>query len=128
MRLANASLLIVTLGLTACATANSGTPELLVEPLAQGVLAGELGAELDDKTRMAAARAEYRALETGGAGSPVAWRISESVFGTVVPQQPFLVGRTDCRRYVHTVNNEGDVRSAAGTACRGADGVWRPVS
>lgn len=101
---------------------------MLVKPLSQGVVNGELGDMLNANARMKAAEAEYKALETGQTGMAVEWRVSDTVFGKVVPQQPYTVGKTDCRRYVHTVSSRGEVRSAAGTACRGEDGVWQPVS
>ena len=58
----------------------------------------------------------------------MAWKASADVFGSVVPQQPFTVGATNCRRYAHTVSVSGRVTSAAATACRGEDGVWAPLS
>jgi surface antigen len=119
---------LVALVATACSTANGGTPAVLVKPLSQGVVNGELGDMLNANAKMKAAEAEYKALETGETGMAVEWRVSDKLFGKVVPQQPFRVGKTDCRRYVHTVSNRGDIRSAAGTACRDADGVWQPVS
>lgn len=119
---------LAAMALAACSTASGGTPSTLVTPLAGGVLSGELGESLNAKARMKAAEAEYQALETGQTGLPVNWRVSDNLQGKVVPQQPYSVGKTDCRRYVHTVNDHGAIRSAAGTACRGEDGVWLPLS
>lgn len=94
----------------------------------RGVLAGPLGAGLNDAARSKAADAEYRALEGGQTGVPVAWRVSETVFGSVVPQQPFSVGPANCRRYSHSVTVSGQTRAASGTACRQEDGSWRPLA
>jgi surface antigen len=90
------------------------------------LLAGDLGAELPDKAKKRAADAEYRALEAGQTGAPVTWKLAE-VQGSVVPQQPYSVGSTNCRRYTHTITQDGMARSATGTACR-RDGVWRPLT
>lgn len=119
---------ILALGLAACVSTDSGSPATLSVPLTEGVLSGELGDSLDRRARRKAAEAEYIALETGKTGVPVSWKVSDELYGRVIPQQPYLVGKTDCRRYVHTVSDSGTVRSAAGTACRGEDGVWQPLS
>jgi len=94
----------------------------------RGVLAGPLGSSLNDAALAKAADAEYRALEGGQTGVPVAWRVSDAVFGAVVPQQPFSVGPANCRRYSHSVTVSGQTRSASGTACRQEDGSWRPLT
>jgi len=120
--------LVATLGLQACDTTNAQVPALAVQSLDRGVLSGKLGDTLDPKARKLAAEAEYRALESGQTGLPVPWKLSDKVFGNVIPQQPYSVGSVNCRRYVHTINAKGEVRSAAGTACRGDDGVWSPLS
>ncbi len=100
----------------------------LIEPLNDGVLAGELGNTLSANARRRAAEAEYRALESGQTGMPVPWKVSDNLYGSVVPQQPYSVGSSNCRRYVHTVTEKGAVRSAAGTACRNDEGIWQPLS
>lgn len=108
----------------------SGNPSItqLSASLKTGLLAGDLGAALDDKTRKLAASAEYRALEGGVAGAPVNWKASNTLFGSVVPQQSFSVGATNCRRYVHSISQDGVLRSASATACRSEDGMWLPIS
>lgn len=116
------------LGLQACDTTNAQVPALAVRSLDRGVLSGNLGDALDPKARKLAAEAEYRALESGQTGLPVSWKLTDRVYGNVVPQQPYSVGSVNCRRYVHTINAKGDVRSATGTACRGEDGIWLPLS
>ncbi len=117
---------VASLSLSSCATLDSSETMKLAAPLRDGILAGDLGAELPDKVKKRAADAEYKALEGGQTGAPVTWKIAE-VQGTVVPQQPYSVGSTNCRRYTHTITKDGIARSATGTACR-RDGVWRPLS
>lgn len=116
-------------GLAGCASLAGEAPGArLVQPLKAALAAEAIGEGLDDRERAMAAGAEYRALETGAAGVPVAWRASSTVFGTVTPQQPYTVGATNCRRYAHVVSVEGRTASAVATACRGEDGVWSPLS
>ena len=110
-----------------CTTLGAGQSSVLASSLQSGILAGEVGAGLNAPARALAATAEYEALESGRAGVPVSWKQSDRVYGNVVPQQPFSVGATNCRRYVHTVTVGGADRSAAGTACRSEDGVWEPL-
>ena len=110
-----------------CTTLSAGESTTLAAPLQNGVLASEF-ASLTGPARVMAANAEYKALESGQTGAPVRWKQSEAVFGSVVPQQPYSVGSTNCRRYVHSVTVDGDSRAASGTACRSADGVWEPLT
>ena len=114
------------LTLAGCATTGSGDTARLAAPLRDGILAGDLGTNLPDKARKRAADAEYKALEGGQTGAPVTWKVAD-IQGTVVPQQPYSVGSTNCRRYTHTITQDGAARSATGTACR-RDGVWKPLS
>lgn len=115
--------------LSGCETiAGNASAARLAAPLRTGLLSGELGAGLDDKATAMAAGAEYRALETGKAGSAVTWKASDTVYGSVTPQQPYAVGSTNCRRYTHTISVRGEIRSAAATACRGDDGTWSPLT
>lgn len=122
--LANLCVLAALGGCTTLSAGQAGAPLAL----ANGVLAGEIGAGLSDAARQRAASAELRALETGQTGLPVSWKVSEGVFGTVTPQQPYSVGATNCRRYTHSVTSDGVSRSATGTACRSADGKWEPLA
>ena len=115
--------------LAGCASVASGAVNNLVEPLrSQGILAGQLGQGLPQDAVARAAEAEYRALEAGQTGAPTAWRSSDRIFGSVVPQQPYSVGPSNCRRYSHTISVNGESRQASGTACRQGNGSWRPLS
>ncbi len=117
------------LALAACATANASiVNEKNAELASSGPLAGSFGSGLDKKARDIALTTEYNALERGLAGASVKWKQSDTVFGSVTPQQLFRVGAMDCRRYVHNISISGEVRTASATACREDDGVWRPIS
>ena len=111
-----------------CQTLSAATTTRLSAPLKMSLAASDIGSGLDDKTRLLAANTEYRALETGRAGAAVTWRVSDKVFGTVTPQQPYSVGATTCRRYTPSISVNGTARAATATACRGEDGVWTPLT
>ena len=123
-------ILLAALSLAGCSSLTAGSePNILIAPLnEEGLLAGELGSSLNASARRKAAEAEYRALESGQTGMPVPWKMSDNLYGNVVPQQPYSVGSSNCRRYVHTVTEKGQVRSATGTACRNDEGIWQPLS
>lgn len=81
--------------------------------------------------RRAVARAidtEYAALEKGKAGTAVTWVHNEGISGKIIPSQPYQVGSSSCRRYVHEVINNGSTRRHAATACREASGNWVPLT
>lgn len=121
------AILAAGMALSACTTLTRGESTTLAAPLQNGVLTSEF-TSLSGPARAMAANAEYRALESGTTGAPVNWKLSEAVHGSVVPQQPYSVGSTNCRRYVHSVTVDGASRAASGTACRSADGVWEPLT
>lgn len=97
--------------------------------LAGGLIGAEIGRSLDERDRQEALAAEYRALEFGRAGRPVAWRNDASgIYGEVVTGAGYEVNSLDCRDYTHTIYIDGRPRVARGTACRQPDGTWRIVS
>jgi surface antigen len=97
--------------------------------LAGGLIGAEIGRSLDERDRQKALAAEYRALEFGRAGRPVAWRNENSgIYGEVVTGPGYEVNSLDCRDYTHTIYIDGRARIARGTACRQPDGTWRIVS
>lgn len=98
------------------------------QSLISAPLAKEIGSDVPDEARRKAAEAEFRALENGLAGVPVAWRQSDDAYGTVVPQQPYSVGSANCRRFTRNMTINGEQRSQTATACRREDGVWRPLT
>ena len=97
--------------------------------LAGGVIGAEIGKSLDERDRQEALAAEYRALEFGRPGRPVAWRNEISgIYGEVVAGSGYQVNSLDCRDYTHTIYIDGRARIARGTACQQPDGTWRVVS
>jgi surface antigen len=128
IRLSGIAAMLTGLVVTACASANSETPENILAPLNRSVVGGDLAEILDEKALRKAVESEYAALESGQTGLPVQWKLSDDVYGSVVPQQPYAVGASNCRRYVHTVNSNNQVRTVVGTACRNEQGIWQPLS
>jgi surface antigen len=92
-----------------------------------GLLGNQIGRSMDDDARREAYEAEYRALEYGAPGAPVAWRRT-AYYGTVTPG-PYYErrGYERCREYAHTVYIDGRPETARGVACRQPDGRWAPV-
>lgn len=94
-----------------------------------GVVGNEIGKRMDEVDRRAAMEAEYRALETGGAGAATPWRNPKSGnYGTVIPGQPYKSAGVDCRTYTHTIYINGRPETITGKACRKPDGTWYKVS
>ena len=84
-------------------------------------------AGLDAGAKRAAKDAEYRALEFGRAGTPVAWQEGKSR-GEVVPGPLYHVNASDCRDFTHTVFVASLPHATRATACRQPNGTWQPVS
>ncbi|MET4632376.1 hypothetical protein [Kaistia defluvii] len=94
-----------------------------------GVAGQSIGRGLDDRERQRAEQAEFQALEYGRPGSPVEWRGDREGFrGEVVPGPRYRVNAYDCRDYTHRIWAGGEPQAARGTACRQAEGSWRPIS
>lgn len=124
------------LALAGCQSAGSGPATGLVtayaapavaDGLAGGLAGTEIGRDLNANDRRTALEAEYRALEFGRTGAPVVWR-GRSGSGEVVAGPPYRVNDYDCREYTHTITAKKQSETARGTACRRANGTWRPVS
>jgi surface antigen len=99
----------------------------LIGAVAGGMVGNAIGRGLDDQARREAAAAEYRALESGGPGAPVAWR-SRQYYGTVTPGPDYeRDGYSRCREFAHTIYIDGKPETARGVACRQSDGNWVPV-
>ena len=99
----------------------------LAQPLSAGILSGDLGQSLDRTSMNRAIQAEYIALEKGRSGSPVMWKGLLEISGKVIPQQPYQVGSSDCRRYEHILQDGETEKRATGTACRDDNGSWVPL-
>lgn len=110
-------------------TGSEKVASTIIGAMGDGLLGGSIGASLDDRERRQALEAEYRALEYTQGGQPVPWKSEQSGrTGQVVAGQPYRVGSQDCRQYTHTIFQNGQSRSARGTACRNADGSWTPLT
>jgi len=101
----------------------------IVDAMGGGLIGGQIGTNLDQRERLRALEAEYKALEYTPAGQAVAWgKEGGRRFGEVVAGSPYRVGSQDCRQYVHTVSVGGQASSARGTACRNPNGSWTPLA
>lgn len=96
--------------------------------VAGGIIGNVIGHDLDERDRQMAAAAEYRALEYGQSGAPVAWDNPENQHrGQIVPGKPYVQAGLNCRTYTHTIYIGGQPQTARGTACRQPDGTWKTV-
>jgi surface antigen len=93
-----------------------------------GFVGNAIGEKLDAQDQRLANDAEYRALETGRTGAPVAWHGKSGRYGDVVAGSPYRVNDYNCRDYTHTIYIDGQPQKASGTACKQPDGTWRTVS
>jgi surface antigen len=118
--------------LAGCVGAPGGpVPAAGVPPgaVAGGVTDAGLDRALKGEDLSLARGAQYRALEYGRTGRPVAWRNEASGHsGEVVAGPGATVNALDCRDYSHTVRLDGRRRTVRGTACRQPNGTWRVVS
>ncbi len=114
-------MLVAAMFLAACQSSS-------VIPARKTVRNGLAGADLAPSVgfldRSKALRAEYRALEYGATGAPIAWRGWQGRRGSVIPGPKYRVNTFDCRDYSHTVTAGGETVVARATACRRADGSW----
>jgi surface antigen len=93
-----------------------------------GIASSEAGRQMSDRERGIAANAEYRALEYGRSGAPMAWDYpATSHRGSIVPGRPYQKGSQYCRTYTHTITRSASPEIVKGTACRESDGTWRSV-
>ena len=117
-------------GLIGSSIGNSSGSRLaggLVGAMAGGMLGNAVGRSMDEQARREAIAAEYRALESGRPGAPVAWR-SREYYGTVTPGPDYeRPGYARCREFAHTVYIDGRPETARNVACRQSDGRWVPV-
>jgi len=94
-----------------------------------GIIGNEIGRKLDERDRLLAQQAEYRALESGRSGEPVPWRNPDSGhYGEVVPREAYDHDRFGkCREFEHIVHIDGQREIMRGRACRNSNGTWRNV-
>jgi surface antigen len=89
-----------------------------------GVLGGSIGNSLDEADRTAYSQASQRAMESGSSRT---WRNADTgSYGTVTPHKRYKDEDGNyCREYTQAITVDGEKHRGHGTACRGADGVWR---
>ena len=123
-----------TLALSGCQSAgphlSAGAVSAYAPPtgaMTGGVVGSQIGLGLAAAERRTALDTEYRALELGRTGAPVAWRGRSGARGEVVAGPLYQINDYDCRDYTHTITIAGEVEAARGTACRRPNGNWRPV-
>jgi len=58
----------------------------------------------------------------------IEWRGRSDTRGEVVAGPEYRVNDYDCRDYTHAVTIAGTTETARGTACRGPNGNWQPVT
>ena len=107
---------------------------LLVSTPGNGAVIGGIGyagigRQMSTRERGIAADAEYRALEYGRSGAPVAWTYpAMNDRGSIVPGRPYKKGDQYCRTYTHIINRGGSPAILKGVACREDNGTWRGIS
>ncbi len=153
---AMASLVIMALGLNACAE-NQGRKErggtvvgaiaggLLGATLGKGsgkavvigvgavlggIIGSEVGKSLDRADRAYMRRATQDSLETRRTGQTAVWRNPDTRHsGTVTPTRTYRRHNGEqCREFQQTVSIDGRSERAYGTACRQPDGSWKIIS
>lgn len=109
------------------AAAGGGPAGIVGGTLLGGLLGGAIGNHLDQRDREAAARATHRALESSRSGQTERWRNPDSGHsGSVTPTRTYQrPDGTHCRDYRQSVQIDGEIHEAYGTACRTPDGTWR---
>lgn len=135
MRVKAAFLLVAGLLLSGCVpeaggagAGAGGSPAQLIAALGDGVIGADLGARLSKRDRLKALEAEYRALEYGAPGAPVAWTgTAAGVAGSATAGQPYRVGSQDCRQLTAIVHLDAADLTRRGAACRNGDGSWTPL-
>jgi len=94
------------------------------------LLAGDIGDDLDEKSRLIALRTEMQALNNFMSAGAIRWK-SNNASGYVLPLghngPPLAIDR--CRSFVHAIVYAPDrVKSAKGKVCREKNGPWVLVS
>ena len=99
-----------------------------------GATAGRnIGKSLDNTSQARAGAAAEQALESAAVGETITWENPDNGDGpargsaTVTRQGTGTAGRT-CREFQQTVTIGGREEQSYGTACRDANGDWKPKS
>jgi surface antigen len=98
--------------------------------VAGGFLGNRLGSSMDCNDQNYHQQTTQHALETQPAGTAASWNNPDSGHaGTVTPTRTYQrADGTYCRDYEQTVEVDGQVELATGTACRESDGTWRAIN
>ena len=148
------AVLVLSLGLTACANNDMGTKQTIgtlgggalgailgsnvgkgagnITAIAAGTILGaylgsEIGSSLDKADAQYANRAAQDAFENYPSGQSSSWRNPDSGnSGAVKPTTTYQASNGQyCREYEQTITVNGRSELAYGTACRQSDGTWR---
>ena len=104
------------------------SPQDDIAALRNGVVGKNTGHQLNQEELRQALKAEFEALEYSPAGQPVEWKNPVTGnSGMVTASKTYDVGTSNCRQYVHTLNVDGETKTALGTACKEQDGNWVPL-
>ncbi|HVJ53317.1 MAG TPA: RT0821/Lpp0805 family surface protein [Aliidongia sp.] len=89
-----------------------------------GAFAGNaIGRGIDENDLAYANQASQRAFASG---QPVQWQNpNNGNYGTIVPQQSYQQGGTQCRSFQQTIVVDGQQTPANGVACQQPDGTWK---
>ncbi len=112
----------------AVAAAPAPTPPQPPGTIVAGVVGASIGRSLSEENRRRALAAEYQALESGVAGTPLFWRGDRpEIYGEVTPGPRYFVNAYECRDYAHVIVAGGVREAGRGTSCRLSGGPWDPV-
>jgi surface antigen len=95
------------------------------------LLRSDAGRGLSSEDRRAAATALRDALAANRTGARIAWENrSNGTHGHVVTGPNYQVNNIVCRDYTHVIQQgeSESERSMRGSACRGRDGAWQPIT
>ena len=147
-KLSRVLFLLPAFALTACATAPSVTSIATQQPTVAAIDPAQLQAPaesravaasmtdvsafvdpgalgiLSEKSKAAAAGAQFNALQFGRVGAPRNWVGDNGQSGAVTVGPYVRVNLIDCRDFTNTVTIKGQSFIKKGTACREADGSW----
>ncbi len=147
-------LLLVTLGLSACESAQNAPKQTVGTLLGAGVgalvgsqlgggkgklaavvvgtlggayLGSEVGKSLDAADRAYMERNAQQTLETTKSGTVTAWKNPDTGnSGTFTPTRTYAAANGEnCREYESTIYVDGQEETATGTACRQPGGTWK---
>lgn len=90
------------------------------------LLGGGIGYYLDDRDKEVLASQTQQSLQNAPDGQTTTWRNPDSAHsGSVTPLNDYRDGSGRyCRDFRQTVDVDGRVETANGTACRNSDGNW----